>query len=224
MSTSQTDEEKDNYINYEMTTYTETELTSLTNNELKTLLEDSYGIINKYPIAKNPKSPIKAELILLIKELQLHKGDLVAVVAKYNKLDTAARKVEVKLPPKKKLTFKQRVIQKKKYLNALVRCIVTKKHSTQTFERGSKVIEYVTWGNTFIGVSTTRVVYDEIMLYPRGALQNLAAVPASVSKVDSNGKLYTETVPANHIEFLPQLTEEEIEVIAERQKYYEANR
>ena len=203
--------------------YTHEELTELTNNELKTILEDNYGLLNKYPVAKNPKAPNKAELVLLIEELQSNGGDVVAVFAKYSK-EQPVEDTPVAKATKRKMTRREKIIAKKKYLNGKVRCIVTKKNSTQTFERGSKVLEYVTWGSTEIGVQTTRVVYDVIMLYPRGALQNLAAVPATVSRVDSNGNLYSETVPAMHIEYLPQITEEEIEVIAERQKYYEANR
>ena len=122
-----------------------------------------------------------------------------------------------------KLTKAEKIVKKRKYLNALERCIITKKHQTQSFEKGSKVIEFVTWGSTVIGFTTTRVIFDEVMMYPRGAIQNLEAVPATITKVDSKGNIYQKPVKAYHVERLPLPTEEEIEEIAERQKYYEAN-
>jgi len=206
------------------TNYTKEQLEAYTNKELKTILEDKYGISGKYPTARVPHAPNKSELITLIDELQKNNGDIVTIIEKYSKPSEPDIEITTGKPqPKKKLTREQKIAQKRKELNALVRCIVTKKYSNQTFEKGSKVIEFVTWGNNAIGIKTTRIVYDEVMLYPKGALQNLEQVMATITKVDEKGNLYTKQVKAYHIEYLPQITEEELREIAERQKYYENN-
>lgn len=207
---------------------TGTAMADMTNKELKVILEDTYGIYNKYPIARNPKQPTKAELILLLEELELFQGDLIAVVNKYTKLDAEKNQntdeSNIKLPSAiKKLTRQQQIVKKRKYLNALVRCIITKKHTKQSFDNGSKVVEYVTWGNRLIGFTTSRIVYDEIMHVHRGAIQNLEAVPATISKVDPvSGHMFTQVGKAYHVEILPPLTAEEIDEITERQKYYDS--
>ncbi len=154
-----------------------------------------------FPDAKNPSKPTKAEIVKAI--------------------NNAADNIE---PTKEKVVTKKETLgqkrrRMKKELFKLKRVIITEQHKIQSYsEDDSNRLMYVTWGNSLIGIQTTRIVFGHPWMVPEGALKNLREVKATVSSL-KNQRIVSHQVDAYKIEDIGLPTKQEIEEIAKRQKY-----
>lgn len=168
-----------------------------TREDLLGLARNDYDITD-FPKAGNPSRPTKQEIIDTIEDKKIN-----------------ATRVKVVAP---KLTKAQKIKAQKKELLSLRRVIVTEVHATQSYESDDSArLTFVTWGNTWLGFTTNKVVYNTPWMLPQGCINNLKAVTASIGKTTPTGAVVYHTVKKYDIKDLGVPDKEGLAVISKRQ-------